>query len=500
MPADAVSDSLATDQPGKLVRDLRARIDRSRKGDEIPLLRLQLGHALIAQSRFVEAVRELESLAAHPDVDPAIRTAALGALAGALVRSGRPAEGEAVARRALESDAADAETRVLARSALRGLTFFEGRFDEAVVHAREIVRDAADAGALARGEARLDMGGMLFHADRFEESEPWLALDSDATESQRQEAAAILAQMNLVRGRWLDVLEGLPAASGGADADWSDLSHTLRPPLRAHALIHLDRPEQARRELGRPTAYGAPPVSLVASALLAELDGDIEAAHALIERAVALSEDPGMRPQLRTWGLELVRLALVADDQPTAHRMANVLEELSTMSEVPSVRAAALAAGGMVERDARLVEEAVGLFAGSPRLAATARVAEELAAVYRDRGDKKGAVDALRRALTIWESVAATHDVRRTARRLFELGVRTRAGSRSRRHGTGWESLSPTEATVAVLVGEGMTNAEIAARLVVSRRTVETHVAHVLAKLDVSTRSGIARLAAERSR
>ena len=54
-------------------------------------------------------------------------------------------------------------------------------------------------------------------------------------------------------------------------------------------------------------------------------------------------------------------------------------------------------------------------------------------------------------------------------------------------------------ALFGLLVSEGMTNAEIAARLVVSRRTVETHVAHVLAKLDVRTRSGIARVAADRS-
>jgi DNA-binding CsgD family transcriptional regulator len=45
-----------------------------------------------------------------------------------------------------------------------------------------------------------------------------------------------------------------------------------------------------------------------------------------------------------------------------------------------------------------------------------------------------------------------------------------------------------------------MTNAQIARRLVVSPRTVETHVAHVFAKLEVHTRAGIARLAAERSR
>ena len=40
------------------------------------------------------------------------------------------------------------------------------------------------------------------------------------------------------------------------------------------------------------------------------------------------------------------------------------------------------------------------------------------------------------------------------------------------------------------LVAEGLTNAGIADRLVVSRRTVDHHVSAILMKLDVSTRVG----------
>jgi non-specific serine/threonine protein kinase len=50
---------------------------------------------------------------------------------------------------------------------------------------------------------------------------------------------------------------------------------------------------------------------------------------------------------------------------------------------------------------------------------------------------------------------------------------------------------------VASLVAEGLTNDEIAERLVISRRTVETHIAHILAKLDVRSRVGIARVTVE---
>jgi len=58
--------------------------------------------------------------------------------------------------------------------------------------------------------------------------------------------------------------------------------------------------------------------------------------------------------------------------------------------------------------------------------------------------------------------------------------------------------LSAREEQVAQLVAQGMTNKEIAARLVISRRTAESHVVHILDKLGFSTRSQIASWVAQR--
>ena len=52
--------------------------------------------------------------------------------------------------------------------------------------------------------------------------------------------------------------------------------------------------------------------------------------------------------------------------------------------------------------------------------------------------------------------------------------------------------LSPREAEVARLVAKGLTNREIAERLVISDRTAENHVQHILTKLGFATRGQVA--------
>ncbi|WP_186245829.1 helix-turn-helix transcriptional regulator [Mycobacterium simulans] len=66
------------------------------------------------------------------------------------------------------------------------------------------------------------------------------------------------------------------------------------------------------------------------------------------------------------------------------------------------------------------------------------------------------------------------------------------------RPGTGWESLTPTEIDVVRLVSEGLANKEIATRLFVSPRTVQTHLTHVYTKLGFTSRVQLAQAAANR--
>lgn len=69
---------------------------------------------------------------------------------------------------------------------------------------------------------------------------------------------------------------------------------------------------------------------------------------------------------------------------------------------------------------------------------------------------------------------------------------------RRRRPSVGWESLTPMELEVARAVGDGLTTRQIAERLFVSPRTVQSHITNVLRKLDAKKRSAIAAEAARR--
>jgi DNA-binding NarL/FixJ family response regulator len=77
-----------------------------------------------------------------------------------------------------------------------------------------------------------------------------------------------------------------------------------------------------------------------------------------------------------------------------------------------------------------------------------------------------------------------------------ELGMRTPAGPReaTRENPAG---LTARQLEVLELLVEGLTNAEIAERLVVSTRTAEHHVAAVLLKLEATTRRDAVRRASE---
>ncbi len=74
-----------------------------------------------------------------------------------------------------------------------------------------------------------------------------------------------------------------------------------------------------------------------------------------------------------------------------------------------------------------------------------------------------------------------------------------RGHGQRKRSATGWASLTPTERDVVRLVSEGLANNDIAARLFISPRTVQTHLTHVYTKLGLTSRVQLAQEAGRRA-
>ena len=140
-------------------------------------------------------------------------------------------------------------------------------------------------------------------------------------------------------------------------------------------------------------------------------------------------------------------------------------------------------AGADAPAAARHLETALAAFtrAGIPYRAARTRL---LLARTLAGSDRAVAGAEARAALTVFEDLGASRDADAAAALLRDLGVKAaRTGPRN------IGRLTRREQEVLALLGEGLSNPEIAGRLFVSRKTVEHHVARILSKLGLRGRA-----------
>jgi DNA-binding CsgD family transcriptional regulator len=195
---------------------------------------------------------------------------------------------------------------------------------------------------------------------------------------------------------------------------------------------------------------------------------------------------------------DAVRLALAVGDKNTAQVLAHRAEAASGNSAVPHRRAVALHCRGLLDQDAVLLLRAADEYQTAGRLLPRAQALEAAGVALAERADAAGARTRFTEAFGVYTELGAGWDLARTQARFRLYGIRRGPRLPHKRAQRGWESLTPTEVTVAGLVASGLSNPDIGARLFLSRRTVQTHVSHILAKLDLHSRTDIAREAMRR--
>ncbi|HEY0411296.1 MAG TPA: helix-turn-helix transcriptional regulator, partial [Candidatus Dormibacteraeota bacterium] len=185
--------------------------------------------------------------------------------------------------------------------------------------------------------------------------------------------------------------------------------------------------------------------------------------------------------------------ALSANRLGDTDRAAELAGEAVERAREVAVRRAlgfALNVAGVIARDEgglALLTEAVEVLAKSPSRLEHARALLDLGAALRRAGRRADARGYLERALEMAEDFGASAISDRARDELSAAGTRRRGGAQ-----TGLDALTPSERRVAELAAEGLTSPDIAARLFVSRRTIETHLARCYRKLEIGSRGELA--------
>jgi ATP/maltotriose-dependent transcriptional regulator MalT len=281
---------------------------------------------------------------------------------------------------------------------------------------------------------------------------------------------------------------------------------------------------------------------------LAELhllyQGDPTTVHSLLEEALALNKEVGDKPGMAIYFLLSAQVALSQGDAATARRLAE--ESVMRQREIGDQRAMARALSVLGE-----VETSQGTYA-------TARsLYEQSLEIAREVGDKwsiafyleafAGVVAAqgeLTWAARLWGAAEVLREATGTSRPPFErisyehavAAARTRLGEKVfaaawaegrtltpeqalsaqgqatvllptpsgqplsppvKRSATYPDGLTAREVEVLRLVAQGLTNEQVAQQLVISPRTVDTHLTSIYSKIGVSSRSAATRYAME---
>jgi DNA-binding CsgD family transcriptional regulator len=186
--------------------------------------------------------------------------------------------------------------------------------------------------------------------------------------------------------------------------------------------------------------------------------------------------------------LLLTRARLAGGDSTGAATAAEDLADQAAQSSHPVIHVLAEYAVGLAAAardDPRATGRLEAAVTGFGRLALPfeeARARLDLARVLGSQEPGLALVEA-RSALRLFQELGADREADAATSVLRALGVSGHTGPR----GTG--TLTGREEEVLALLGQGLSNPEIASRLFLSRRTVEHHVSNILAKLGLTTRA-----------
>jgi predicted ATPase/class 3 adenylate cyclase/DNA-binding CsgD family transcriptional regulator len=247
--------------------------------------------------------------------------------------------------------------------------------------------------------------------------------------------------------------------------------------------------EAARQDM-TVVSGGAAAMQRVWNAEAALADRDLAAARRWADEAIATTTGWWL-----AWALSTrARVVIAAGEPEQAERDAQdalaCAAEVEAYLLIPDILECLAALAGKDDSH----REATRLFAAAERI--RQRIGAVRFKIYD--ADYQASVASLRDAMgdsdfdSAWAEGAALSTEE-------AIAYAKRGRGQRKRPANGWASLTPTERDVVRLVSEGLANKDIATRLFVSPRTVQTHLTHVYTKLGLTSRVQLAQEAARRT-
>jgi DNA-binding CsgD family transcriptional regulator len=286
-------------------------------------------------------------------------------------------------------------------------------------------------------------------------------------------AAAVIAQLQTV-----------VTAMGNERSPYADIALAGMQGRESGVLALMDGVDADAKARGEGQWFA---VAAWARAILYNGHGQYEAA---LTAAEAVVSDP-LEITVTNWALpELIEAATRSDHPERAHGALRQLEERARAAGndwglgLHALARALMSDGEVAERAYR---EALQRLRRTRVKIYEARAHLLYGEWLRRRRRRVDAREQLQSAHELFATIGMEAFAQRAARELLVTGVTARTRTAETR-----DALTPQEAQIARLAGEGFSNPEIGSKLFISPRTVQYHLHKAFAKLDVNSRSELA--------
>lgn len=472
-------------------------------------LKLVLATYYFLTRRHIETLAQADELLRVPGLPSGLRARAELARLRAQLSLGDVPGIHFTAERLLGGEESGDESALLAGAlvATGMLAWDGGRAVEALLHVRAAVARSARSGAGDPCDRPdLYLAAMLTAIGEFEEARNVL---SDLDDEARYRGDAVLTALTQIHAARLALATGqLELAADrarAAGAFFVKVGASYYDALISSVLVTVacaaGDTSEARRAVGMSGAHEAADISLLGWAASVWRDVDLAEAESGPTEALAVLTPALRRPLWRrrlllerphgaAWW---VQAALSVGDIRAAAIVVMSSEELECENAgIRSVAGTSAHARGVYRADVATIDRAAELYRHPWSRAAALEDGGTLAA-------KAGRTDARQRlehARQNYAECAARQAVARVSRRVRDLGSSSRLSRAASAQPAVVETLTCSERRVASAVATGMTNAEAAAELCLSRYTVDFHLRQIFRKLRISSRVELARLVA----